>query len=145
VLKEHTEINSHARCITLTVRETEPSLLSFAAIFFQTAPVFFFFSITEMGILMSFTGSVFTEIMWTWACSEGQFGKILVCLITKSKADVIFLKHELSEGKKLQRMGLKSLRSCRGRGKITNAGEKVVLFINKEQFMLPKQRRFPLD
>lgn len=41
MLKKHTEINSHASCITLLVRETEPSLLSFVTIFFQTAPGFF--------------------------------------------------------------------------------------------------------
>lgn len=83
-----------------------------------------------------------------WACSEAQFGKILVCLvclIIKSNAEVVFLKYELSEEKKLQRTGLESLRSSQGRGEITNVGEKVVLFINKEQVMLPKQRRFPLD
>lgn len=64
MLKKHTEMNSHASCITLIVRETQPSLLSFVAIFFQTAPFFFFFlSIIEMGILTSFTVSIFTEIM----------------------------------------------------------------------------------
>lgn len=42
VLKKHTEINSHASGITLIVRETEPSLLSFVTIFFQTAPGFFY-------------------------------------------------------------------------------------------------------
>lgn len=41
VLKKRTETNSHASYITLTVRETEPSLLSFVAIFFQAAPVWF--------------------------------------------------------------------------------------------------------
>lgn len=45
---------------------------------------------------------------------------------------------EESEEKKLQRTGLESLRSCQGRGEITNAGEKVVLFINKEPAMLPE-------
>lgn len=42
MLKKHTEINSHASCITVTVRETEPHSISFMAIFFQTAPVLFF-------------------------------------------------------------------------------------------------------
>lgn len=41
MLKKHTEINPHASCITLIVRETEPSLLSFVTVFFQTAPGFF--------------------------------------------------------------------------------------------------------
>lgn len=41
VLKKHTETNSHASCVTLIVRDTEPSLLSFVAIFFQRAPVCF--------------------------------------------------------------------------------------------------------
>lgn len=53
---------------------------------------------------------------------------------------MVFLKHELSEEKKLQRTGLESLRSCQGRGEITNAGEKVLLFVKKEQAALPKQR-----
>lgn len=39
MLKKHTDINSHASCITLIVRETE--LLSFVTVFFQTAPGFF--------------------------------------------------------------------------------------------------------
>lgn len=37
-----------------------------------------------MGILMSFIVSSFVEIMAIWACSEGQFGKILVCLICRT-------------------------------------------------------------
>lgn len=45
---------------------------------------------------------------------------------------------EKSEEKKLQKTGLKSLRSCQVRGEITNVGEKFVLFINKEQAMPPK-------
>lgn len=85
VLKKHTETNSHASCVTLIVRDTEPSLLSFVAIFFQRAPVcfvlLFFFLIIELGILTSFIVSSFTEIVGVRACSEGQFGKILVCLI----------------------------------------------------------------
>lgn len=43
MLKKHAERNSHASRVTVIVKETEPSLLSFVAIFFQTAPVFFFF------------------------------------------------------------------------------------------------------
>lgn len=33
---------------------------------------------------MSFIVSSFVEIMAIWACSEGQFGKILVCLICRT-------------------------------------------------------------
>lgn len=71
---KHTERNSHASHVTVIVKETEPSLLSFVAIFFQTAPVFFFsffFPTIEMDILTLFTVSSFTEIMGFRACSQG--------------------------------------------------------------------------
>lgn len=75
MLKKHAERNSHASRVTVIVKETEPSLLSFVAIFFQTAPVFFFFfsfpPIIEMDILTLFTVCSFTEIMGCGACSEG--------------------------------------------------------------------------
>lgn len=104
VLKKHTETNSHASCVALISEILSPHSFplwqfSFRELLFVLV---FFFLIIELGILTSFIVSSFTEIMGIWACSEGQFGKILVCLICliiKSKGDIVFLKHGGKRGK----------------------------------------------
>lgn len=105
MLKKHTEINSHASGITLIVRETEPSLLSFVTIFFQTAPgffycmalsFFFFFFVTGMGILTSLIVSSFVEIMAIWSLFIGTIWKDPGL---SDLPDFFFLKHREKSGK----------------------------------------------
>lgn len=81
---------------------------------------------------------LFWGIVWKGLCLSDLPGN-------KVQSRLCLPKAQAKWGKKLQRTGLESLRSCQGRGEFTNAGEEAVLLINKEQAVLLRWRWLPLD